>query len=739
MGQGNMADKRQPIDIYDKNAMRLLQHGYHPVPIAPLGFETKKCPVQFNPNELKFYKLSNWGTAQPITDSQPGANIGAVMGKGIVALDYDHDDAAVIISDALPSSPVNKAGERGFTAFYRTDFDVSSEDFINDDGELVLQVLSDGKQTVIPPSIHPDTCQPYRWTNGHSLYDTPREELPLLPRDYRDRILNLGFKTGRPAKERAKADKRLNSSDQGEPSGPFAELNQMAIRDLAKWVPELNIYKCRRRVGWFANYEGVAQWREGTTGKKLEDRAPNLKISGMGIRDFGDNRGYSPLDLVMAARASDLCEAYCWLDEKLRPKSNISDADLDKLVEQASAPSVVPAEEPDPDMTEAEAAVLGPMWAFGDPIPAEEPMLVPVFVPARPLLGFLGGQRSTFKTFVTNDLAVAIASGGEFAGQRVAYSGLVVQIELEGSLSRVRVTAAANHRGVKERLPIWQSNKIPPSILVNRRQNPEWKKWVDVFVRVVRRKAKKLGIPLALITMDPAMYFAGVTDNNDWAQWTDVCKALIGLAQCAECPVLVVDHYGKDEDRGLIGSAAKEAAAHFVLGFGGERESRENRELVVRKMKDGPAYICVDFDLDTYDVTLSKEEVREDGTGAIQEQIHTTLVIKWGREVRAVDAAAGKEVDGDHLTELQRTAVIKLITLINGEGAEIPSGCGAATGARGIRVERWFERLSRGRVLGDRGQSEANFKKLVTALQAKRRIEVFDPWVWIPLDPNAGA
>ena len=100
----------------------------------------------------------------------------------------------------------------------------------------------------------------------------------MLPRDYRERILNLGFKTGRPAKERPKADKRLNSSDQGEPNGPFAELNQMAIRDLAKWVPELNIYKCRRRVGRFANYEGVAQWRKGTTGKKLEDRAPNLAL-----------------------------------------------------------------------------------------------------------------------------------------------------------------------------------------------------------------------------------------------------------------------------------------------------------------------------------------------------------------------------------------------------------------------------------------------------------------------------
>jgi len=83
--------------------------------------------------------------------------------------------------------------------------------------------------------------------------------------------------------------------------------------------------------------------------------------------------------------------------------------------------------------------------------------------------------------------------------------------------------------------------------------------------------------------------------------------------------------------------------------------------------------------------------------------------------------------------------MIKLITLINDEGAEIPAGCGAPAGMRGIRIDRWFERLSRGRILGDRGQSEGNFKKLVTALEAKRQIEVFEPWVWVPLDPKAGA
>jgi hypothetical protein len=712
-----------------------MQMGYHPVPL--LG----KNPMCFDSQTGQFCGFDGWNTSPPVTGSQPGANIGAVMGKNVVGLDYDHDDAALIISEVFPSSPVCKVGHRGWTAFYRIDFEVPSEDFFNDDGELVLQILSGTKQTVLPPSIHPDTKEPYRWTNGHSLYDTPVEELPPLPRDYRQRVLDLGFKTTRPGKENPKRDKRLNKSDQGKPEGPFAEVNEMAIHDLPKWVTQLDIHKLRRCVGRYANYEGVAQWRQSTTDKKLEERTPNLKISAAGIKDFGDGRGYSPIDLVMAARGCDLWTAYCWLDEKLRPKSNISDADIDKLVEVADAPSIEApeqAEEPETgaDMREAEEAMLGPAWEFGDPIPQEEPMLVPIFIPARPLLGFLGGQRSTFKTFVTNDLTVAVASGGEFAGQKVSYPGLVVQIELEGSLSRVRVTAAARHRGITEKLPIWQFTRTPPPILINKRLNPEWKKWTDVFVRVAKRKAERLGLPLALITMDPAMYFAGVDDNNSWSQWTDVCKALIVLAQKCNCPVLVVDHYGKDEERGLIGSAAKEAAAHFVLGSGGDRESRKNRELQVRKMKDGQAYICVDFNLDTYDVTLRQKEINDDGTVNVEEQTHTTLVINWNREIRPIDSTAARNADGDHLSELQRTAMIKLITLINNEGELLSNDCNAPAGLRGVTVTRWYERLSRGRVLGERGQSEANFKKLVTALQAKRQIEVFEPWVWVPLAVN---
>src|SRR5262249_3265109 len=117
--------------------------------------------------------------------------------NGIIGLDFDDDDAALIISDVLPEPLVCKVGERGWTAFYQADFDVPSENFYDANGRLAMQVLGRGRQTVIPPSIHPDTKKPYYWPNGRTLFDTLPSEHTLLPRDYRELILKLGYKSER--------------------------------------------------------------------------------------------------------------------------------------------------------------------------------------------------------------------------------------------------------------------------------------------------------------------------------------------------------------------------------------------------------------------------------------------------------------------------------------------------------------------------------------------------------------
>ena len=47
-----------------------------------------------------------------------------------------------------------------------------------------VQVLSDGRQTVVPPSLLPDIRRPYTWTSKYTLYNVAVGDLPILPDDY---------------------------------------------------------------------------------------------------------------------------------------------------------------------------------------------------------------------------------------------------------------------------------------------------------------------------------------------------------------------------------------------------------------------------------------------------------------------------------------------------------------------------------------------------------------------------
>jgi hypothetical protein len=311
--------------IYDTNAPLLTRGGYFPTVVAP----GTKVPSRYVPSLGEYQPLSHWQIRkEPISTPQPGAGIGVRCGDGLVAIDFDDEDAALEISEAFDPSSVNKVGKRGWTSCYRADFPVPSADVFDKDGVLVLQILSAGKHTVIPPSIHPDTKQPYRYTNGHSLQDTPLSELPPFPRDYRERIEALGYSFGKQKPEKPPKD----LTETPDSDDPFRALNDAALANRPAWVPALNLYKCKRNVGFNGPYTCVASWRPSTKGHKLEDRAPNLKIHKSGIVDFGDGRTYTPLDLVMAAKGWPLSRAFEWLEAHVSPKPEV-DVDFDKIAQ----------------------------------------------------------------------------------------------------------------------------------------------------------------------------------------------------------------------------------------------------------------------------------------------------------------------------------------------------------------------------------------------------------------------
>jgi hypothetical protein len=270
----------------------------------------------------KWLGLSNWQRRflrhlPPANErarwAEGDSGIGVITGpasKGAVAIDIDTDDAMIIaaIIGVVPPTPIKKRGAKGETLFYYGPTIDKSQSW-NIDGHRAVDLIGPGRQTVLPPTIHPDTGQPYVWTGNETLEDVTPAELPELTADIVAKIsaalAPFGYQESEPHAARGNG---------GDDAGPHRQLNETALANLGVWVPALGLYRCRRtKLG----FEAVPMWRPSTTGRAPEKRHLNLKIVPAGIRDFGADQGYTPLDLVMAALCCDLQSAWQFLSERL--------------------------------------------------------------------------------------------------------------------------------------------------------------------------------------------------------------------------------------------------------------------------------------------------------------------------------------------------------------------------------------------------------------------------------------
>lgn len=165
---------------------RYYERGFVVAPIAP----KTKYPHTFNGQ--KWINMPNWQTLldEPVTPDElaewakypSDTGVGLLTGNVITAIDYDdHPEIWKDIETQLPVSPVRKKGEKGYTAFYRSQGEQTKK-YEHKDGRTIIEVLGRGRQTVLPPSIHP--CgRRYQWEEA-GLLDVELANLPLLPSDY---------------------------------------------------------------------------------------------------------------------------------------------------------------------------------------------------------------------------------------------------------------------------------------------------------------------------------------------------------------------------------------------------------------------------------------------------------------------------------------------------------------------------------------------------------------------------
>jgi hypothetical protein len=289
--------------MFSQFAWKFIERDISIVPIAP---GTKK-PGQWSeehgwrgmsdwtrfskrmPTELELEAWSKW----------PDAGIGVVLGpvSNLVALDKDYDipnggnDALQAI---IPYSPVVKKGQKGWTRFYQFNGEKSCSFDVN--GARVLDVLAEGRQTVVPPTLHPAGCS-YVWISEDSLDDImTTKELPKLPGNFFDQVAQIlrPYQTEKDIKFQTKVIAPIEDGDpidtgRSVTAQYYHDLNQLALSQLDQWAQKIVPRTRRDKDG----YRTVAVWRN--------CKNYNVGIHPTGIRDWGGGYGMTPIDLVMYA------------------------------------------------------------------------------------------------------------------------------------------------------------------------------------------------------------------------------------------------------------------------------------------------------------------------------------------------------------------------------------------------------------------------------------------------------
>jgi hypothetical protein len=448
---------------------KLVDNGFSPIPILS---GTKRPPM----NDWSRY-CDSPGTAADIDKwvKWPAGGMGVACGyNGLVAVDFDTDDHRIIeaVQSVLPYAVVEKAGRLGFTAFYRASTHVDSRAF-NIDGRRVLDVLADGRQTVIPPSLHPATGKEYIWTTPLGLDDVTIEHLELVHDDFVERI-EAALK---PFGYQQQAPKREYDHDSHD------EAHDRAMVDFDAWVPQLGIPVIRSPNG---KYRAVATWRGGEN--------YNVSFAPQGIKDWRDDEGFSPRGVVERALGLDSWDADNWLRERLGMAVQ-SRAEVEAFVRgflESLRKRKAKAEAPIP-LSITAAALL-------DKDVGEPEFIVEGWLQNRKV-GLLLGEDGAGKSFLLLDLAIAVATGSPWLGvPTIRAPVLFLSAEEEDRDIKVRLKTA-KRRGLSvmtDNLHIISVNELDErfggAILasLNEKRELNWTKLWDAIVAEVDRINPKL-------------------------------------------------------------------------------------------------------------------------------------------------------------------------------------------------------------------------------------------------------
>jgi len=156
---------------YHQSAANLRENGYHPMPIAP----GTKTPGQWqNDNWRPMSGWSKYCDTQPAEfihdqwEKWPDAGICIAHGNAIgLDIDTDRKDVEEALHAAVTAPHVRRRGQKGWMGYYRPENGLDALTarvrWYDSEGAICVELLLHGTQSVLPPTIHPGTGNPYTW------------------------------------------------------------------------------------------------------------------------------------------------------------------------------------------------------------------------------------------------------------------------------------------------------------------------------------------------------------------------------------------------------------------------------------------------------------------------------------------------------------------------------------------------------------------------------------------------
>jgi hypothetical protein len=184
---------------FKEASLPLYKRGYS---VVPLVHGTKRPYIKgwsaLCKEKASRQDMNKWYKGEPL-------NIGLALGEasGLIALDFDYDKDGMHdkVREVLTDDTICKTANKGFTTFFR--FNGERPQKWSIDGESVLELLSTGNQTVLPPSVHPEGGI-YRYTTRRTLGTCSLHDIPYLPTNFIQEVDNLFGKKNHKATQEGK-------------------------------------------------------------------------------------------------------------------------------------------------------------------------------------------------------------------------------------------------------------------------------------------------------------------------------------------------------------------------------------------------------------------------------------------------------------------------------------------------------------------------------------------------------